>query len=154
MVAGSERIEFISDGERDLLTDALAPSRFLSYLKSELSIARRERRAITVVSVRAMGDLSVGSNSVSGELELKLKKFVEVVAPLLRAGDHLGRISEDGFWMLIRGNRIDAEKALHRFSGTLADLNEGEWRIRYCESELEDQIENLLRRVDAIHFAK
>ena len=84
-----------------------------------------------------------------------LKLLSTNIRRLLRRGDQIGRISEDGFWILIRGNKSAAEIASDRF---MRQVGESMWRemrqVSYCESEVGEEIRNLLRRMDQIHFTK
>jgi len=158
-------IEFSSDGVTDSLTDALAPARFHEYLIGELSMANREQRTITLISLRILIDsmrqepLDSGEKQgPAGEVESihqNLKHLSTTIHRLLRGGDQIGRISEDGFWILIRGDINAAEIACERFMQEVGESTWREmWRIRYCESDVDEDIRNLLRRVDQIHFTK
>ena len=147
-----DQIEFTSDGTRDSLTGALAPARFLEVTRRELAIGVREGRAITLISVRFMApELGENGNQSNYSIEDQLKNFTEFIQPLLRTGDQIGRISEDGFWILIRGDEGSAHRAIERFQSSGV---EGNWRFRLCESQKGEDIKNLLRRMDLIHFAK
>ena len=138
------RIELTSDGVRDQLTGALAPARFLDILRAELSMANREGRIITLISIR------LADPTCSG-VEDSLILFAASTASLLRTGDQCGRISEFGFWILLRGDQESSLIAAERF---FAPHDEQQWSIDYCESEVGEDIKNLLRRMDAIHFTK
>jgi len=93
-----------------------------------------------------------------GEVESihqNLKLLSTNIRRLLRGGDQIGRISEDGFWILIRGDINAAEIACERYMREVGESTWREmWRIRYCESEVGEEIRNLLRRMDQIHFTK
>jgi len=141
-VSKSDRIELTSDGVRDHLTGALAPARFLEIVRAELSMANRESRVVTLISIRL-------AEPSSSEVEDALILFATSTASLLRTGDQCGRISEYGFWILLRGDQESSRVAAERF---LAPHNADQWIIDYCESEPGEDIKNLLRRMDAIHF--
>lgn len=158
-------IEFSSDGVTDSLTDALAPARFHEYLIGELSMANREQRTITLISLRISMDsrrqepLDSGEKQrPAGEVESihqNLKLLSINIRRLLRGGDQIGRISEDGFWILIRGDINAAEIACERYMREVGESTWREmWRIRYCESEVGEGITLLVRRMDALHFGK
>jgi GGDEF domain-containing protein len=164
----NSEIEFLSDGVNDSLTDALAPARFHEYLTGELSMANRERRTITLISLRlASISLRLASPASPGDsmrsapydsaekIHHELKILSSDIRRLLRGGDQIGRISEDGFWILIRGDLNAAEIASHRFMREVGESTWREkWRVRYCESEVGEEIKSLLRRMDQIHFTK
>jgi hypothetical protein len=152
-------IDFSSDGLTDSLTDALAPARFHELLIGELTMANREQRKITLISLRLLrGSIESEGLDSAKEVErihLELQSLSLQVRRLLRGGDQIGRLSEDGFWILIRGDIRSAEIACDRFmlemgESMLRDL----WQVRYCESEVGEELRNLLRRMDQIHFTK
>lgn len=152
-------IEFSSDGVSDSLTDALAPARFHEYLTGELSMANREKRTITLISLRiSMSSIRPEDPKLAEAIESihqNLKLLSTSIRHLLRGGDQICRISEDGFWILIRGNESAAEIACERFMHAVGESTWREmWQIRYCESEVGEEIRNLLRRMDQIHFTK
>ena len=152
-------IEFSSDGVSDSLTDALAPARFHEYLTGELSMANREKRTITLISLRiSMSSIRPEDPKLAEAIESihqNLKLLSTTIRRLLRGGDQIGRISEDGFWILIRGDTSAAEIACERFMHAVGESTWREmWQIRYCESEVGEEIRNLLRRMDQIHFTK
>lgn len=137
-------IEFESDGVWDSITGALAPARFLEILEDEIAIAGREGRTITLISLH----LHLQSDI---DLVAALKEFATALSPSMRRGDYLVRISEYGFWFLIRGGIEAAKIALARVSNEI-DLTI--WRVQYCEVVVGEDMKNLLRRMDLIHFAK
>ena len=148
------RVEFESDGLVDSLTHALAPARFQEILQSELSKADRAHLKIAVISAKNKSFEISSHDSEKNrtkEVEVELKCFAEIVSSLLRSGDEIGRISEDGFWILIHGDRQAAERAIGRFTEL---IHQADWHLNICESESGESIKNLLRRVDLIHFAK
>jgi hypothetical protein len=52
---------------------------------------------------------------------------------------------------MVRGDEEAARKAAPRL---INREDEELWRIEFCESESGENIKNLLRRMDAIHFTK
>jgi len=169
-------IEFSSDGVRDSLTGALAPARFNELLQSELAMANRDQRLITVLSLR-LKNIST-KTSVQRDRDLihqLLKSMADHLSPLLRSGDQLCRISEDGFWILMRAHLSDATTASKRLfpngfevdpglssSASLASsaspstsrsLDQGVWRLQYCESEPGESLSSWIQRIDHCHFS-
>jgi len=95
------------------------------------------------------------SAEVIESIHQNLKLLSINIRRLLRGGDQICRISEDGFWILIRGDISAAEIACERFMHEVGESTWREmWQIRYCESEVGEEIRNLLRRMDQIHFTK
>jgi GGDEF domain-containing protein len=148
-------LEFESDGERDSLTGLLAPARFLAILESELAIAAREGRPLTLLTLA----LSTTANSTAEKsmnpqptesAERLLKHLAKTLLVQMRAGDHCGRIAEDGFWILARGDKAAVEIAAHRY---LDEHERSDWLISYCEVTAGESARELLRRVDGCYFA-
>lgn len=141
-------IEFASDGERDSLTGVLAPARFLEFVASELQISRRESRKITLISIRCICKVERGGVTL---IEGLLVNFARVAAALMRRGDRCGRVAEDGFWILIRGDRSSADRFIARI---FMELDEKDWSTESIEKAEADDMKNLLRKMDLIHFTK
>ena len=143
-------LEFESDGERDSLTGLLAPARFVAILESEMAIAAREGRALTLLTL----SLSTIANSMdpltTESAERLLKNLAKTLLVQMRAGDHCGRIAEDGFWILARGDQAAVEIAAHRYLG---EHERSDWLLSYCEVAAGESARELLRRVDACYFA-
>ena len=167
-VIGQRRVEFESDGVSDSLTGVLAPARFLSILRNELHVAAREKRAVTVISIRLtamqpsashstelLADPLRGASDVSLHEEL-LKSFAHQLSTLIRSGDYCARISEDGFWLFTRGDIRSAQIATTRY---LFDLDPADWSLAFYESmagqsDTGESMRQLLQRMDALHFTK
>jgi GGDEF domain-containing protein len=143
-------LEFESDGERDSLTGLLAPARFLTILESEMAIAAREGRRLTLVALSLSTAANSSNASSSESAERLLKNMASTLLAQMRAGDHCGRIAEDGFWILARGDRTAVEIAGHRF---LAEHESCDWLIEYYEISKGEKVRELLRRVDTLYFA-
>lgn len=141
-------IEFASDGERDSLTGVLAPARFLEIVASELQISRRESRKITLISIKCICKVERGGATL---IEGLLLNFAQVATALMRRGDRCGRVAEDGFWILIRGDRSSADRFIARL---FTELDETDWSTESIEIDEADDMKNLLRKMDLIHFTK
>jgi GGDEF domain-containing protein len=136
----------------------MAPERFLEILTNELRMAAREDRLITLISIRLIDHHNSDHqpNEQIEEQELLLTRLASAIQSQLRAGDHCARISETGFWILIRGDGDSARKAAPRLIGQsgLGVGDEALLRVELCESEAGESVKNLLRRMDAIHFTR
>ena len=142
-------LEFESDGERDSLTGLLAPARFLAILESELAIAAREGRPLTLLTL-ALSTTEKSMNPQPTEsAEHLLKNLAKTLLVQMRAGDHCGRIAEDGFWILARGDKAAVEIAAHRY---LDEHERSDWLISYCEVTAGESARELLRRADNCYF--
>jgi GGDEF domain-containing protein len=147
-------LEFESDGERDSLTGVLAPARFLTVLESEVAIAVREGRALTLLTLSLSNKAnSTKANSMNPptmeSAERLLKNMAITLHAKMRAGDHCGRIAEDGFWILARGDKTAVGIAAYRF---LAEHESYDWLIEYYEISKGEKVRELLRRIDALYF--
>jgi GGDEF domain-containing protein len=138
-------LEFESDGERDSLTGLLAPARFLAILESELAIAAREGRPLTLLTLA----LSAVNLQPTESAERLLKNLAKTLLVQMRAGDHCGRIAEDGFWILARGDKAAVEIAARRY---LDEHERSDWQISYCEVTAGESARELLRRADNCYF--
>jgi len=142
-------LEFESDGERDSLTGLLAPARFLAILESELAIAAREGRPLTLLTL-ALSTTEKSVNPLTTEsAERLLKNLAKTLLVQMRAGDHCGRIAEDGFWILARGDKAAVEIAAHRY---LDEHERSDWLLSYCEVAAGESVRELLRRADNCYF--
>jgi GGDEF domain-containing protein len=143
-------LEFESDGERDSLTGLLAPARFLAILESELAIAAREGRPLTLLTL-ALSTTEKSMNPLTTEsAERLLKNLAKTLLVQMRAGDHCGRIAEDGFWILARGDKAAVEIAADRY---LDEHERSDWQISYCEVTAGESARELLRRADNCYFS-
>ncbi len=177
-MVGQRRVEFESDGVHDSLTGVLAPASFLAILENELHVAAREKRAVTVISIRltAMQPvLTKPSASRRAEIisdphrfqsdvvlyEELLKSCSQQISTLIRRGDYCARIAEDGFWLLTRGDIRSAQIATKRY---LLDLDPMDWSLAFHQSDAGQSdagqrdtgvsMRQLLQRMDALHFTK
>ena len=143
-------LEFESDGERDSLTGLLAPARFVAILESEIAIAAREGRALTLLTFSLSTTEKSMDSQPTESAERLLKNLASTLLVQMRAGDHCGRIAEDGFWILARGDQTAVEIAANRYLG---DHERSDWLLSYCEVAAGESARELLRRVDACYFA-
>jgi GGDEF domain-containing protein len=172
-MVGQRRVEFESDGVRDSLTGVLAPASFLEILGNELHVAAREKRAVTVISIRLTAMQPVlTQTSASHRAEIPtdpikyqsdvalyeelLKSFAHQLSTLIRRGDYCARIAEDGFWVLTRGDICSAQIATKRY---LLELDPMDWSLAYHQSnagqsDTAESMRQLLQRMDALHFTK
>lgn len=103
-------IEFKSDGLVDSLTLSLSPFLFHENLKREISISSREDRKLTIVSLTLLPE---GITSIA-ELHEELIEVAHALNGELRGGDFFARISDCGFWLLLRTDEIGARLVMQR----------------------------------------
>ena len=103
-------VEFQSDGLRDSLTQAMSPELFHQSLKREIASAKRAGHELIIVSLRLSPE---GFVSVAAFQEA-LITIAFALRTGLRGDDFFGRISDAGFWLLLRTPELDATGILER----------------------------------------
>ena len=103
-------IEFQSDGLRDSLTQAMSPELFHQNLKREIASAKRGGDELVIVSLRLAPK---GFPSVAAFQEA-LIKIAFALSSGLRGDDFFGRLSDAGFWLLLRTRELDADGIMQR----------------------------------------
>jgi len=136
-------IEFKSDGIADSLTSSMAPALFHENLKREISTADREGRELTIVSV-----LDDPENYLSaGEYQESLIALAFALEKNLRGGDFFARISDCGFWILLRTDEETAAAVVDRLDLPRRD----ELTIKLAARKLSNYSE-WIERIDQLHF--
>ncbi len=136
-------LEFQSDGVTDSLTSSMAPALFHENLKREVATAGREGRELTLVSITVQPD-----NFLScGEYQESLIALAFQLEKGLRGGDFFARISDCGFWILLRTDEEKAKGVIDRL-----DLpRRNELSIKLAARKLSDYAQ-WITRVDQLHF--
>jgi GGDEF domain-containing protein len=136
-------LEFQSDGVTDSLTSSMAPALFHENLKREVATAGREGRELTLVSITVQPD-----NFLScGEFQESLIALAFHLEKGLRGGDFFARISDCGFWILLRTDEEKAKGVIDRL-----DLpRRNELSIKLAARKLSDYAQ-WITRVDQLHF--
>ena len=136
-------IEFRSDGVSDSLTSSMSPALFHENLKREISTADREGRELTIVSV-----LVDPENYLSaGEYQESLVALAFALEKNLRGGDFLARVSDCGFWILLRTEEVSAQGVIDRLDLPRRD----ELTIKLAARKLSNYSE-WIERIDQLHF--
>jgi len=136
-------IEFRSDGVSDSLTSSMSPALFHENLKREISTADREGRELTIVSV-----LVDPENYLSaGEYQESLVALAFALEKNLRGGDFFARISDCGFWILLRTDEETAAAVVDRLDLPRRD----ELTIKLAARKLSNYGE-WIERIDQLHF--
>ena len=136
-------VEFSSDGSSDSLTLTMSPALFHENLKREISVAKREDRDLAILVI-----------SLKPELFDSAAKFQESLIKLgfalksgLRGGDFFARVSDRGFWVLLRTSEINADVIVQRLD--LGSIDELE--IYFVERKYDNHAQ-WIERVDQLHF--
>lgn len=142
----SPLIEFRNDGLRDSLTQSPAPSIFLTALEREFESAQRDRRSLTIISFVSASPATIHADISA--LARALKKTCRTAEPY-------SRISEDGFWVLIKGGHDGAEKFVERvYSEPELFLMEPvkRWQSKIIEHKPNETLDEWIARIDRAHF--
>jgi GGDEF domain-containing protein len=101
-------IYFENDGEIDLLTGSMAPSRFNQTVKRDIDLAKRTGELLTIISLRVelsefVKNMHVDQpiEQIKSEVESRLIEINFKLQSMLRASDCISRVSVTGFWILI-----------------------------------------------------
>ena len=142
----SPLIEFRNDGVKDSLTKAPAPAIFLTALEREFASLVREKRSMTVVSF-----VSASASTIHADIA----SLARALKRACRSTEPYSRISEDGFWVLIRGGHDAAEKFVERlYSEPELFLMEPtkRWHSKIIEHKPDEALESWIARIDKAHY--
>ena len=119
----SRIIELSNNGISDSLTGAPAPKIFFDNLAREISKSKRKFEAISIITVKILSaeisNISKSEKKVI-DFEKDLVKVNQIIKSNLRSGDFYSRIAENGFWICIQGDAIDAGKACLRLGSKIS----------------------------------
>jgi GGDEF domain-containing protein len=135
-------LEFSNNGLIDSLTHAPAPDVFLANLSREYAGASREKRVLSILSIRP--------SSPQELTETQLISMARVIVRHLRLGEYFSRISEDGFWVAVKGDQCATSKLAKRI---LEDSQENRWRTSIIECAPSQSFEKWLSLSDQAHFS-
>lgn len=137
------QVEFSNDGVSDSLTLTMSPALFHENLKREISAAKREGRDLALLVI-----------ALKPELFESVAKFQEALIELsftlrsgLRGGDFFARISDRGFWVLLRTSELSVDTIVQR----LDLVNREELEI-YIVARKHDDHTEWIERIDQIIF--
>ena len=135
-------LEFSNNGLIDSLTHAPAPAVFLSSLSREHAGASRDSRTLSILSIRPTNSSTL--------TELQLISMARTIVSHLRSGEFFSRISEDGYWIAVRGDKSSASKLSERILGQSL---KGKWRTSIIECAPSQSLEKWLSLSDQTHFS-
>ena len=137
-------VEFQSDGRTDSLTATMSPALFQENLQREIATAAREARELTMV---ALALTPHGFASVAAFQEA----LIEIAFALqhgLRGGDFFARISDSGFWVLLRTDESSASAVIDRL-----DLPHHDNLIIHIVVRKYSGLSEWIERIDQLHFS-
>jgi len=138
------KLEFRSDGLVDSLTLSMAPAIFHENLAREFSNSQRDSRDLTIASI----SLNPNGFQNAAEFQEVLIDMAFAIKRRLRGGDFFARISDCGFWILLRTDVAGAEKVLVRLDLPRHD----DLQINYVARKYLT-FEEWIGEVDRLHFA-
>jgi GGDEF domain-containing protein len=131
-----EAIEFSNNGILDSLTGAPAPKLFFDNLAREISQSRRNSQAIAIVTIKLQSkDAESGINNKSktakkqsiNQISQRNLEFEKLLAQLnnniksnMRGSDFYSRIAENGFWLCLQGDLVQAISTAKRFEAIIS----------------------------------
>lgn len=131
------QVEFSNNGTLDSLTGAPAPKVFFENLAREISKSKRKFQPISIVMVQVLPDFALAPDKVLVETSNTKNKNVQNKSNInirgsayerelilvgrclksnMRGGDFYSRIADNGFWICLQGDAIDAQNAVNRFA--------------------------------------
>ena len=136
-------VEFRSDGLTDSLTQTMSPALFHEALKREIASAKRDQRELAVL---AFSLRSAGFGRVA-EFQEALIQIAFALRTGLRGGDFFARISDNGFWVLLRTHEVNVESIIQRL-----DLPHHDGLQSQIVARKYDDYTEWIERIDHIHF--
>ena len=103
-------IEFRSDGAKDSLTATMSPGLFHEALKREIAAAKRDERELAILTI----SLRPEEFSSVSKFQEELIKVAFAIEQGLRGGDFFARVSDQGFWALLRTSAENGQLVLDR----------------------------------------
>ena len=153
----AEQIFFVNNGEIDLLTGAMAQSRFDQIIKRDLQLSNRNQNQLIVISVRLNLDNYLRScnqiiqGQIQNDVENELVKLYFELQNIFRESDCICRVSALGFWIFLTGiNKSDGELLITRTNELLPKFLD--LAISY-HNPGESQLD-WYAQIDKLHFLK
>ena len=153
----AEQIFFVNNGEIDLLTGAIAQSRFDQIIKRDLQLTRRNQTQLVIISASLNLENyfetknQIDLNQIKIEVESELVKTHFQLQNIFRQSDCICRISTTGFWIFLTGtDRSASDQLLTRACDLLPkylDLAVSHY------SEGDTQLD-WYAQIDQLHFSK
>ncbi|MEJ0014411.1 MAG: hypothetical protein WDN07_02285 [Actinomycetota bacterium] len=136
-------VEFRNNGVTDSLTETMAPTLFHEALKREIASAKRDQRDIAVLAI-SLKPQRFGSIS---EFQEALIEIAFALRMGLRGGDFFSRISDAGFWALVRTSELHGETIINRL-----DLPHHDAIESYIVARKYDEYTEWIDRIDHLYF--
>jgi GGDEF domain-containing protein len=133
---------FSHDGLRDSLTRVAAPPFLYESLKREISLSERNQSTITVMTFKLISEQSI--------YDYPLIAFTEIAARAIRLEDHIARMGQNNFLLLITGDIKVAEQIAARIASqwTLEGIPEIYLHYAWVSHEVGESALDFLNRLD------
>jgi len=156
-VAIENAIYFENNGEVDLLTGSLAPSRFNQTVKRDIDLATRNGDLLAIISLKIdlpelikNKYLNQPTEQVKLDVESLLIEINFKLKSILRSSDCISRVSITGFWILINSA---SEENLDVLSEQMKKIFPEFMKIHIIRRR--DYLDQLswYEKIDQLHFA-
>jgi len=133
---------FSHDGLRDSLTRVAAPPFLYESLKREISLSERNQSTITAMTFKLISEQSI--------YDYPLIAFAEIAARAIRLEDHIARMGQNNFLLLITGDVKVAEQIAARIASqwTLEGIPEIYLHYAWISHEVGESALDFLNRLD------
>jgi GGDEF domain-containing protein len=133
---------FSHDGLRDSLTRVAAPPFLYESLKREISLSERNQSTITAMTFKLISEQSI--------YDYPLIAFAEIAARAIRLEDHIARMGQNNFLLLITGDIKVAEQIAARIASqwTLEGIPEIYLHYAWISHEVGESALDFLNRLD------
>lgn len=139
-------LELRNNGIVDSLTGAMAPELFYENLRREIAAANRVMHSLSIVSVVVVPRNEGAHVEDQALFAERIIKVSSRISQGTRADEYSSRISENGFWVLIRGSRENASTAVERIN------LDPDIEIDVIERMPGESFQSWILRVDQVHF--
>jgi GGDEF domain-containing protein len=151
------QIFFVNNGEIDLLTGAIAQSRFDQIIKRDMQLSRRNQTQLVIISASLNLENyletknQIDLNQIKIEVESELVKTHFQLQNIFRQSDCICRISTTGFWIFLTGtDKSTGDQLLTRACDLLPSYLD--LAISYHNDE--DSQLDWYAQIDKLHFPK
>jgi GGDEF domain-containing protein len=136
-------VEFRSDGLTDSLTQTMSPILFHEALKREIASAKRDERDLAVLTL----SLRTEAFKTASQFQEALIEIAFALRMGLRGGDFFARISDNGFWVLLRTEELNVQMIVKRL-----DLPHHDDLQSYIVARKYAGYDEWIEKIDLIHF--
>jgi GGDEF domain-containing protein len=153
----AEQIFFVNNGEIDLLTGAIAQTRFDQIVKRDMQLSHRNQTQLMVISARLNlknfleNNNQIELDQIKIEVESELVKIYFQLQNTFRQSDCICRISTTGFWIFLAGaDKSTGDQLLTR----ACDLLPKYLDLAISHHNNGDSQLDWYTQIDQLHFSK